>query len=422
MRNYRFLSLALSLNLAVSLSPQVHAKPKKDVETQTKKVIEKCMPAFVFIAHSNSSGSGVLISPDGYVITNAHVVRKAIKLTVRLGNGASYQGKVIGRDSTGDLALIKLADAKGLPYVKLADSDKIKVGDLCIAIGNPIALGAVDQNPTVSMGAVSGLHQYRGGGRYNDAIVTDAPINPGNSGGPLLDLDGKLIGVNGLVESRIGLRSNTGLGYAIPSNQVKAWLPELKDPDRLDVYRCRLIGLVFERDFDKLSEDGALIEKVVPGSEAEAFGFNDGDVILACQGNPVWNAARFAGILGIYPAGTLLTFNLMREGETVEIKITPEERRPAEFGFTVGKPSDGERFLRIVGLDPKSASAKAGLKVGDEIIALGKQKMSGLAVMQHAFMVQRWMPLVISGMKITFKVRRREDDGIVEKEIVFTAQ
>ena len=421
MRNLRFPLLVLGMAWSLSILPQVHAKPKTEVVAQTKKVIEKCMPAFVFIAHSGTSGSGVLISPDGYVITNAHVVRKAIKLTVRLGNGDSYKGKVIGRDSTGDLALITLADAKRLPYVKLADSDKIKVGDLCIAIGNPIALGAVDQNPTVSMGAVSGLHQYRGGGRYNDAIVTDAPINPGNSGGPLLDLEGKLIGVNGLVESRIGLRSNSGLGYAIPSNQVKAWLPELKDPNRLDVYRCRLIGLVFEKDFDKLSEDGALIEKVVPGSEAEAFGFKDGDVILACQGNPVWNAARFAGILGIYPAGTLLTFNLMREGETIEIKITPEERRPAKFGFTVGKPSDGERFLRIVGLDPESASAKAGLKVGDEIIGLGKQKMGGLAGVQYSLLVQRWMPMVISGMKVTFKVRRRNEDGIIEREIVFTA-
>jgi serine protease Do len=422
MNKQRLLSLALRLALTVSLSLQVYAKPKTDVENQTKTVIKKCIPAFVFIAHSSSSGSGVLISPDGYVITNAHVVRKAIKLTVRLGNGDSYEGKVVGRDSTGDLALIKLADAKGLPYVKLADSDKIKVGDLCIAIGNPIALGAVDQNPTVSMGAVSGLHQYRGGGRYNDAIVTDAPINPGNSGGPLLDLDGKLIGVNGLVESRIGLRSNTGLGYAIPSNQVKAWLPELKDPDRLDVYRCRLIGILFEKDFDKLSEDGALIKTVEPGSEAEAFGFKDGDVIFECQGYPVWNATRFAGILGIYPAGTLITINLMREGETVTIKITPEERRPAKFGFTIGKPSQSDRFLRITELNPKSASAKAGLKLGDEIIGLGKQKMGGLAVVQHAFMVQRWMPMVISGMKITFKVRRRADDGIIEKEIVFTVE
>ena len=143
---------------------------------------------------------------------------------------------------------------------------------------------------------------------------------------------------------------------------------------------------------------------------------------LVSMGGLSAGSPRFAGILGIYPAGTLLTIKLMREGETVEIKIKPEERRPAKFGFTIGKPSQSDRFMRITALEPKSASAKAGLKVGDEIIGLGKQKMSGLAVMQHAFMVQRWMPLVISGMKITFKVRRREDDGIVEKEIVFTAQ
>ncbi len=422
MRTYRYTSFILILLLAGTAPTALAAGKDEEVDKQVQAVISKCMPAFVFIARQKGgSGSGAVISPDGYVITNAHVVGADIKFTVRLGNGKSYSGKVVGRDKVGDLALIKLDNAKDLPYIKLGNSDDLRVGDPCIAIGNPIALGAIDQNASVTMGVVSGLHQFRGGGRYNDAVVTDAPINPGNSGGPLLNLDGELIGVNGLVETRIGLRSNTGLGYAIPSNQVNAWLPVLKDTKRLDVHHCRLLGLKFETDFDKLSEAGALIKEVEKESDADKFGFKAGDLIYFCQGNLVWNATRFAGIVGVYPAGTEISVRLIREGETVILKFKPDERRPARFGFVLNKPARGDMFLRIGKVDPKSASAKAGLKSGDELIGIGKQRLGGLAQVQYAILVQRWLPSVIAGSRIALTVRRREDGKIVEKEITFIA-
>ncbi len=414
----RLAHIGLLASLVLSLSLQAGTT----IDEQVQAVVRQAIPAFVFISRkAGGSGSGAVISPDGYAITNQHVVGDEIDFNVRLGNGQSYTAKVVGRDRQGDLALMKLKTDEKLPYIKFGDSDKLKVGDPCIAIGNPLAIGLVDQTPTVSRGVISGLHQYRGRGRYNDAVVTDAPINPGNSGGPLLNLRGELVGVNGLVETRIGLRSNTGLGYAIPANQVKAWVPVLKDPKRLDVWHGRLLGLKFETDTKKAPQFGVLVTEVEEGSDAAKIGFQAGDLIFESQGYTVWNASRFAGVLGIYPAGTQMTTRLIRQGQTVELTYKLEERRPAKLGFSIARPGARDPFIRVGKVDPKSAAAKAGLKAKDEIIAIGKQALGGLAQVQYAIVVRRWMPRLIAGSKITLTVRRRENQEIVEKEITFIA-
>ena len=184
----------------------------------------KARPAFVFIA----GGSGVVIRPDGLMLTNDHVIENRRRFDVRLGDGRSFKAKVVGRDAVGDLAALQLDLPAGetVPHLPLGDSEALRVGDEAIAVGNPFALGVLDQAPTFTVGIISAVHHTQGS--YTECIVTDAELNPGNSGGPLINMAGEVVGINGQISTRYGLRSNTGLGFAISARQIAMWLPLLE--------------------------------------------------------------------------------------------------------------------------------------------------------------------------------------------------
>jgi serine protease Do len=229
---------------------------------------------------AHALGSGFIVSPDGYIVTNNHVVAKADEIKVRLSDGREFPAKVIGRDPQVDVGLIKI-EASGLPVVSLGDSDKMLTGDWVLAVGNPLGL-----DHSASLGIISGKGREIGIGRYDALIQTDAAINPGNSGGPLFNLKGEVVGINTAIVERAN-----SIGFAIPVNMAKEVLPDLKEHGK--AIRGQLGVLLRELDTDteqalKLSStDGALVEKVLAGSPADRAGLKPGDVITRFESSPV---------------------------------------------------------------------------------------------------------------------------------------
>jgi len=275
-------------------------------EEELTKAIQKVSAAFVFVG----GGSGVVVSPDGYILTNHHVAGDRKQWTVRVhGAGKLLVCDLVGTDPVGDLALLKAREARDLPCVEFGDIAKVQVGQQVLAVGDPFKLGELDGPPSVSVGTVSALHRFQQ--NYCDAIQTDAAVNPGNSGGPLLTLDGKLIGITGQIMSRFGAKANTGIGYAIPVDQVLRFYPLLKEAGGKVVYHGTLPdGLAFINRLDETQ--AAAVEKVAPASEAERAGFKAGDRVLAVDGKPVYNYARLMGIVRSYPENTALEVQVER--------------------------------------------------------------------------------------------------------------
>jgi len=287
------------------------------------------------------SGSGIIISPDGYIVTNNHVVNKATSVKVDLFDKRSYTAKVIGTDPLTDIAVIKI-NAHDLPVAYLGDSDSLKVGQWVMAIGNPLALTS-----TVTAGIVSAL----GRGRLNlinnsygveDFIQTDAVINPGNSGGALVDLSGAVIGVNAAIATSTG--SFIGYGFAIPINLVKSVTKELIAYGKVtrgyigvqiqpvDDATAKAIGL------DK--PHGVIIQELVPGGAASREDIKPGDVILKVDGKPVDEANALQSYVATKTAGTIVDLTIYRNGKELDRKITLKER--AEDSKTESVSDNGE--------------------------------------------------------------------------------
>ncbi len=227
---------------------------------------------------AQSLGSGVIISPDGYIVTNNHVVENAEEIKVRTTNHEEYDAKIIGRDPKTDVALIKITPKSPLTYVKFGDSDTLRVGDWVVAIGNPFGL-----ENTVTAGIVSGKGRSLGNSPYENFIQTDASINMGNSGGPLLDTSGELVGINTAIYSRTG--GSIGLGFAIPANMVKNVVEQLKAHGK--VVRGWLGVMIQQvtadlaKEFGLESPHGALVGEVMTHSPPDKAGINDRDVIIS---------------------------------------------------------------------------------------------------------------------------------------------
>lgn len=297
-----------------------------DAEVRLEALCEKVRPAFVFIA----GGSGVIIQPDGLMLTNTHVIEKGKEFDVRLGSGRHYQAKLLGRDEFGDLAVLQLAakNNEPFPYLELGDSEALRIGQPALAVGNPFGLGLVDQQPTFTVGIVSAIRQFQG--RYTECIVTDAEVNPGNSGGPLVNMAGQVVGINGQISTRWGLRSNTGLGYAISARQIKMWLPLLKAAGGGSVSHGRPVGIELQRA-QADTPDSVIVKGVEKGTTAEAAGFQPNDRIVAWDGIPVANAIRLLSIVGMYPAGIEAPVEVRRGEETVRLTVKlvdPEKPQP----------------------------------------------------------------------------------------------
>ncbi len=341
-------------------------------------VIRKLLPAYIFVG----GGSGVIISPDGYALTNHHVAGTAKIWKVRTAGGKVYVADVVGTDPVGDILLLKLRGAENVPHLELGDSDRVEVGQTVVAIGNPFGLGFVDESPTVTVGVVSATHRYQN--NYTDAIQTDAPVNPGNSGGPLMTLDGLVVGINGQIATRFGTRSNTGIGYAIPANQIRRFLPILKEAGGDRVRHGTVRGLVL-KPFDPNSglEDKAVVQSVRTGSTAEKAGFLPGDEMLSVAGEKIVNYARFAGVIGTWPAGSEIEVVVRRgAGEKkipVKLDVLPVAE-PVDFGWTL-EPTTAQSLGRYHGLRIREVrkggpAEKAGVKAGDVIVELADAELA----------------------------------------------
>jgi serine protease Do len=348
---------------------------------------------------TQSLGSGVVVSEDGYILTNNHVVEGADEIKVVLADGKTeYDAKIIGRDPQTDVAVLKVDDARLKP-ITLADSDKLEVGDVVLAIGNPFAVGQ-----TVTHGIISALS--RGGfgiTDYEDFIQTDAAINPGNSGGALVDTEGRLIGIAQSIVSRSGTAS--GVGFAVPINLARGVLERLVVDGK--VTRGYLgVGIQpvtteLAKEFKLPDQDGALINSVQPESPASAAGLREGDVVVDVNGKPVSDFRHFRLMISQTAPQTKVALKVIRDGKNRTINATlgtlPDEYNPAESdadapvsgradalrGIELGNidararnqydiPAEVRGAL-VVGVVPDSSAAEAGINEGSVIVEVNRQ-------------------------------------------------
>jgi S1-C subfamily serine protease len=313
-----------NLALAQEPDPQVMAAQAKRVA-----LIEKIKPAVVaiFSPGGQGGGSGVLISRDGYALTNFHVVQgPGPVMQCGLPDGVLYDAVLVGLDRVGDVALIKLLPKKegqDFPFAVIGDSDKVKAGDWSLALGNPFLL-ATDFTPTVTYGLVSGVHRYqypessRGLLEYTDCIQVDTSINPGNSGGPLFNMDGELIGINGRISLEKRGRVNSGVGYAISINQIKNFMGHLRAG--LDVDHATL-GAFIENKSEEGSQPGMVVTKILEDCDAHRRGLEINDELVSFAGRPVTNRNHYQNVLGLFPKGWRVPLVFRRDNDKHEILV-----------------------------------------------------------------------------------------------------
>ncbi|MDB6124494.1 MAG: peptidase [Pedosphaera sp.] len=310
-------------------------------------------------------GSGVIVSKDGYILTNNHVVDEMDSITVALNDGREFNAKVIGRDPKTDIAVIKI-DAKDLPFVTIADSDKTEVGDLALAIGNPFGIGQ-----TVTMGMISAKGRGMGMGMdYEDFIQTDAAINPGNSGGALVDAEGRLIGINTAILSRTG--GNQGIGFAVPINLARSVMESLIKNGR--VIRGFLgvsiqdVTPALAKQFKLPSSEGAIVGEVTPKSPAEKAGIQGGDVILSFNNKPVTDSRHLKLQVAQVAPGSTVPVKLLRNGKEQNLKVSVKELPGSE---KVANSNEGENnandALNGVGVSDIDAAARSQLGLPQEL-------------------------------------------------------
>jgi len=284
-----------------------------------------------------SLGSGVIVSADGYILTNNHVVQDADKLLVTLVSGEQFEGKVIGTDPKTDLALVKI-DKKDLPALELGDSDALKAGDIVLAVGIPFGL-----SQTVTMGIVSAVGRSNVGiAEYEDFIQTDAAINPGNSGGALVNTRGELVGINTAIFSTSG--GYMGVGFSIPAKMAKTVMEALIKHGK--VIRGYLginiqdITPELAKHFSLEQRQGALIADIAKDSPASKADLQRGDIIVTLDGKPVKDATSLKNMVAITAPGTKVTFGIIRKGEKKEIEVTLGEF-PEKASMAAATPSTG---------------------------------------------------------------------------------
>ncbi len=276
-----------------------------------------------FAPRQRGLGSGVIVSADGYILTNRHVVNGASDIRVALADGREFAAKVIGADEKTDVAVIKIS-AKDLPAITFADSNDLAVGDVVLAVGNPFGI-----TQSVTQGIVSGKDRQTGNATDEDFIQTDAAINPGNSGGALVDVEGRLVGINTAILSRTG--GNQGIGFAIPSNLCQWVMNSLVKNGHVDrgflgvaLQPVLTPALAEQFGLDKVS--GALIAEVTPGSPAEKGGLKSGDVVRTFNNQPVRDAAQFRLQVAETVPGTKVPVQVIREREPKELEVTVNDQ------------------------------------------------------------------------------------------------
>ncbi len=288
----------------------------------------------VYNQQIKSLGSGAIISPDGYIITNDHVAGNAVEAIVTLTNGSQYNAKVIGTDHTSDICLLKI-DAKNLPYIKFGNSDDIMIGEWVIAFGNPFGLFDINDKPTVTVGVVSanGMNLGSADNRYYvNMLQTDAAINSGNSGGPLVNSLGELIGMNTLIYTAQGSSGNVGVSFAIPINKIDRIMNELKEKGKVE--RDFWTGLKILTIDDQLSKTyklgtsrGVIITEVQRNSPAQKAGLQVGDIVTGVNGFRVNDETTLGGIIQEFRTGDTIDVKVLRDNKQLIIKMKLEKMK-----------------------------------------------------------------------------------------------
>jgi serine protease Do len=368
-----------------------------DAEAERIAIIEKAEPAVlsIFEAQGRGGGSGVVISADGYAITNFHVVQPCgTAMKCGMADGRVYDAVLVGLDPTGDLALIKLLGRDDFPFAEMGDSDQVRAGDGVLAMGNPFLL-STNLQPTVTFGIISGVHRYQFPTgtllEYTDCLQTDASINPGNSGGPLFDAEARLIGVNGRCSFDKRGRVSVGVGYAVSINQIKNFIGYLKSGRIVD---HATLGARVTTD----EQGRAVVSEILEQSDAYRRGLRDNDEIVGFAGRPVSTANGLKNILGILPKGWRVPVSYRRDGKRYDILVRlpglhnqeellqaieshrPEEPLPMPTPDEQSKPKthdpekpDSQKKPNVPGFSP-SAAPKSEAKVPETVKKYFQQK------------------------------------------------
>ena len=345
-------------------------------------------------------GSGVIVRADGYILTNHHVIDGAEDIKVDMISNGTYSAKLVGSDAASDLAVLKISGS-GLPLLQLGDSDKVRVGDVCLAVGNPLGVGE-----SVTAGIISAKGRSTdnvGGGSFQDFLQTDAPINQGNSGGALVNTRGELIGINSQILSSNG--GNIGIGFAIPSNMARNVMNQLIGKG--SVHRG-MLGVKVQAVTSDIANGlglkqvrGALVSDVNSGGPADKAGLKTGDVILQVNGRDVNDSNSLRNEIASFAPGTQVALTIVRDGNQQQLhvtlgELTPESARAAEEGGGGGQEGGAAKLgitvspltpdrasqlgLRrgatgvvIDDVDPNGPAAQAGLQQGDVIQEVNRQ-------------------------------------------------
>jgi serine protease Do len=369
-------------------------------------------------------GSGFIISKDGYILTNNHVVGDVDEITVQLQDGRKFEkAKLIGTDPESEVALIKI-EGDNFPVLPLGDSDKVQIGEWVIAIGNPFGL-----SETVTVGVVSAMARSDVGiTTYENFIQTDAAINPGNSGGPLINLDGEAIGINTAIVSQ-GRMGNLGIGFAIPIDMAKNIADQITKSGKvvrgyLGLYGQNVTAEMAE-SFKLEKAQGVIVSEVTKDSPADKAGLKQGDILLEMDGKKIENFTNFRNDIAVLKPDSSVKLLISREGKDEEINVTIGERPKAlaqagkseeakqqlglqvqnltkdladEFGYTLS-----EGGVIVAEVDPDSAAASKGIQAGDLILSVNQKKVKSVSEFDEA------LQEVAKGKTVTLLIKRGQN-------------
>jgi len=431
-------ALALSVGLSLSASFPVAAALPSQVPGQAAlpslaPMLEKVLPAVVSVQVEGTAvqnqkipeelkkyfgeelpgqqaqpfqglGSGVIIdAAKGYVLTNNHVINQAEKISVQLNDGREFEAKLIGGDDQSDVALLQLQNPSKLTQIAVADSDKLRVGDFAVAVGNPFGLGQTATSGIVSALGRSGLNLEG----LENFIQTDASINRGNSGGALLNLNGELIGINTAILAPGG--GSVGIGFAIPSNMAQTLAKQLIQFGEIKRGLLGIKGTEMSADIAKAFnldvQRGAFVSEVLPNSGSAKAGIKPGDIIVSLNGKTLSSFAELRSRIATTEPGATVKLGLLREGKPLEVQVTLDKSSsssasaeliaPALQGASLsdGQLKDGTKGVRLENVEKESAAAQAGLQKDDVIIGINRERITSIADMRK---VMATKPAVIA--------------------------
>ena len=420
-------ALALSVGLSLSAPIQTMAAMPSQVPGQgalpsLAPVLEKVLPAVVSVQVEGTAvqgqkvpdelkkyfgdelpdqqaqpfeglGSGVIIdAAKGYVLTNNHVINQAQKINVQLNDGREFEAKLIGGDDQSDIALLQIQNPSNLTQIAIADSDKLRVGDFVIAVGNPFGLGQTATSGIVSALGRSGLNLEG----LENFIQTDASINRGNSGGALLNLNGELIGINTAILAPSG--GSVGIGFAIPGNMAQTLSRQLIQFGEIKRGLLGIKGMEMSADIAKAFnlnvQRGAFVSEVLPNSGSAKAGIKSGDVIVSLNGKPLNSFAELRSRIATTEPGSKVKLGLLRDGKPQDVEVTLDKSTsssasaemiaPALQGATLsdGQLKDGTKGIRIDEVEKESPAAQAGLHKDDVIININRTRVQSIAEMR----------------------------------------